>query len=54
MKEPGNVSIVISFVFSRQQVTLLNLWVMYEKSQGQIESSFIVAFTSHAFLNKLQ
>lgn len=33
-------------------MTLLNLWVMYEKSEGQIESTFIVAFTSHAFLKQ--
>lgn len=33
-------------------MTLLNLWGMYEKSQGQTESSFIVAFTSHAFLKQ--
>lgn len=33
-------------------MTLLNIWVMYEKSQEQIESSFTVAFTSHAFLKQ--
>lgn len=33
-------------------MTLLNLQVMYEKSKGKIESSFIVAFTSHAFLKQ--
>lgn len=33
-------------------MTLLNLRVMDEKSEGQIESSFIVAFTSYAFLKQ--
>lgn len=33
-------------------MTLLKLWVLYEKSEGQIKSNFIVAFTSHAFLKQ--
>lgn len=34
MKEPGNVSIVISFMFVvGNRITLLNFWVVYEKYQ---------------------
>lgn len=33
-------------------MTLLNLQVTYEKSEGKTESSFMVAFTSHAFLKQ--